>query len=138
MKKILTLLTLSTALLFAGTSKVDEKTGLIWQDNSDVGQKDFNYNEALTYCKNLKVDNFSYWRLPSLKEVYSIIDLTTSRPALKKGFEVLDDGRYWTATLFAKNPEKSAWYISLNYGVAEAYNKSRIYHVRCVRDVSKK
>jgi len=137
MKHVLSLLVLSSALLFAGSSKVDEKTGLIWQDNSEVGQKDLSYDEALQYCQKLTVDDFSDWRLPTLKEAYTIINLTTNRPALKKGFEVRDDGRYWTSTLFAKDPKKDAWYISMSYGEAEAYKKSRIYHVRCVRNTSK-
>ena len=137
MKQLLILLTLSSALLFAGTSKLDEKTGLIWQDNSEVGEKDLSHDEALAYCQNLSVDGFSDWRLPTLKEAYTIVDLSTNRPALKKGFEVLDDGRYWTSTLFAKDPKKDAWYISMSYGEAEPYKKSRIYHVRCVRDTSK-
>jgi len=137
MKQLLTLLTLSTALLFAGTSKLDDKTGLIWQDNSEVGEKDLSHDEALRYCQDLKVDGFSDWRLPTLKEAYTIVNLKTNRPALKNGFEVHDDGRYWTATLFAKDPKKDAWYISMSYGESEPYKKSRIYHVRCVRDASK-
>ena len=133
MRRILILATLSSVLLLANTSKIDEKSGLIWQDNSEVGQKDFSHEEAITYCKNLHIDGFDDWRLPTLKETYTIVDLTQNRPALKNGFEVRDDGRYWTATLFAKKPDRDAWYISMSYGEAESYKKSRIYHVRCVR-----
>lgn len=136
MKHALTILALSSVLLFAGTSKIDEKTGLIWQDNSEVGEKDLSHEEALHYCQDLKVDGFSDWRLPTLKEAYTIVDLTVNRPALKKGFDIHDDGRYWTSTRFAKDPQKEAWYISMSYGEAEAYKRSRIYHVRCVRNAS--
>jgi len=138
MKRILWLFSLSFLLLLADTSKIDEKTGLIWQDNAEVAQKDLNYDEAVAYCQDLNLDGFNNWRLPTLREVYSIVDLSQNRPALKNGFEIRDDGRYWTSTLFAKNPEKEAWYISMRYGEAEAYKKSRIYHVRCVREKASK
>jgi len=138
MKQTLWLLALSSSLILANSSKIDEKTGLIWQDNTEISQNDLNYNDALKYCKNLKVDGFSDWRLPSIREMYSIVDLSQKRPALKNGFEIRDDGRYWTSTLFSKNPKGEAWYISMRYGEAEAYNKSRVYHVRCVREHSTK
>jgi len=134
MRQIFLTLVLSTTLLIATSSKVDEKSGLIWQDNKDVAQVTFNYNEAKDYCNALKVDSYEDWRLPTLKEFYTIVDLTQNRPALKNGFEVRDDGKYWTSTSFAKKPKKEAWYINMSYGEAEAYKMSRVYHVRCVRD----
>lgn len=133
MKHSLWILALSSTLLMAATSKQDDKTGLIWQDDQNVSQNSFTFDEANTYCQDLKVDGFHDWRLPTLREAYSIVDMTRNRPALKNGFEVRDDGRYWTSTLFAKDSKKMAWYISFSYGEAEPYKKSRLYHVRCVR-----
>jgi hypothetical protein len=134
MKHIVWMLALNGTLLMANSSKQDDKTGLIWQDNKEITDNSLNYDEAKTYCQDLKVDGFEDWRLPTLREYYTIVDLTQNRPALKNGFEIRDDGRYWTATLFAKNPKNDAWYISMSYGEAEPYKKSRIYHVRCVRN----
>jgi len=134
MKHTLWMLALSGTLLMGNSSKQDDKTGLIWQDNKEVGDSSLNYDEAKTYCQDLKVDGFTDWRLPTLREVYTIVDLRRNRPALKNGFEIRDDGRYWTATPFIKDPKKEAWYISMSYGEAEPYNKSRVYHVRCVRN----
>jgi len=133
MKPILFMLTISSTLLFAVSSKQDDKTGLIWQDNQAVSQNEMMQGEAIAYCQKLKLDGFEDWRLPTLKEVYTIVDLTQERPALKKGFEMRNDERFWTSTPFAKNPEKEAWRISMSYGEAEAYKKNRSYHVRCVR-----
>ena len=134
MKQIAATFLLSATLLMANSSKVDEKSGLIWQDNQDVGKVTFTHSEAKAYCASLDVDAYEDWRLPTLKEFYTIVDLTQNRPALKNGFDIRDDGRYWTATVFAKNPKKEAWYIAMSYGEAEAYNMSRVYHVRCVRN----
>ena len=134
MKHILWILAISGTILMANSSKQDDKTGLIWQDNKEVAENYLNQDEAKKYCQDLEVDGFTDWRLPTVREAYTIVDLTRNRPALKNGFEIRDDGRYWTSTLFVKNPEKEAWYISMSYGSAEPYNKSRIFHVRCVRN----
>jgi len=133
MKHTLWIAVLTSTLLMATTSKLDDKTGLIWQDDQNVSENSFTFDEANAYCQDLKVDGFRDWRLPTIREAYTIIDLTRNRPALKNGFTVRDDGRYWTSTLFAKDSKKMAWYISFSYGEAEPYKKSRLYHVRCVR-----
>ena len=134
MKHILWILAISGTILMANSSKQDDKTGLIWQDNKEVAENNLNHDEAKKYCQDLEVDGFTDWRLPTLREAYTIVDLAWNRPALKNGFEIRDDGRYWTSTLFVKSPEKEAWYISMSYGEAEPYNKSRIFHARCVRN----
>ncbi len=82
MKSILFLLTISSVLLFAATSKQDDKTGLVWQDDQAVSQNEMTQEEAIAYCQKLKLDGFEDWRLPTLKEVYTIVDLTQERPAL--------------------------------------------------------
>jgi len=126
-------LLVTTTILSSATSKVDEKTSLVWQDNSAVVDNEFSYDEAISYCKNLKLDGFDDWRVPTLKEFYTIVDLRVNRPALKSGFEIRNDERYWTSTLFVKNPKKEAWRVSMSFGEAEIYNKKRNYRVRCVR-----
>jgi thioredoxin-related protein len=133
MKPILLLLTITSTLLFAVSSKQDDKTGLVWQDDQAVSQNEMMQEEAITYCQKLKLDGFEDWRLPTLKEAYTIVDLRQERPSLKKGFEIRSDERFWTSTSFAKNPGKEAWRISMSYGEAEPYKKNRSYNVRCVR-----
>ncbi len=133
MKSILLTFIISSTLLFSATSKQDDKTGLVWQDNQAVSQNEMMQGEAIDYCQKLKLDGFEDWRLPTLKEAYTIVDMTQERPALKKGFEIRSDERFWTATPFAKYPKKEAWRISMSYGEAEPYKKNRTYRVRCVR-----
>lgn len=133
MKSFLLMLTMSSTLLFAASSKQDDKTGLIWQDNKAVAQNDMMQEEAIAYCQKLTLDGFEDWRLPTLSEYYTIVDLSQERPALKKGFEIRSDNRFWTLTNFAKKSEKEAWRVSMSYGEAEPYQKTRFYSVRCVR-----
>lgn len=136
MRKTIVTLLCSTTLIFAATSKQDN-TGLVWQDNSDVATVTKNYHDAKAYCTDLEIDGFNDWRLPTLKEYYTIIDMRRNRPAIKSGFEVRIEKRFWTATPFAGNPENEAWFISSGYGEAEPYRHDRAYHVRCVRGSEK-
>ncbi len=133
MKPIVLILAMTGSLLFAASSKQDDKTGLVWQDNQVVLQNEMIHEEAVEYCHSLELDGFDDWRLPTLKEAYTIVDMGQNRPALKKGFEVRNDGRFWTATSFIDNPGKEAWRLSMSYGEAEPYTKKRDYYVRCVR-----
>ena len=136
MKRIATAALLCTTLLFAASSKLDDKTGLIWQDNQNM-QQEFSYEKAKTYCENLKVDGYTDWRLPTLKELATILDLRIDRPALKPGFNIRLSERFWTATPNAAKP-KEAWVISFSYGEIESYPVRREYNVRCVRNAKKR
>lgn len=133
MKPIVLMLAMTSTLLFAVSSKQDDKTGLVWQDNQVVLQNEMRHDDAVTYCHNLELDGFGDWRLPTLKEAYTIVDMTLDRPALTRGFEMRSDERFWTATAFIDNPGEEAWRLSMTYGEAEPYTKKRTYHVRCVR-----
>ncbi|WP_052746110.1 DUF1566 domain-containing protein [Sulfurovum lithotrophicum] len=131
------LLIVTGTLLFGASSKLDEKTGLIWQDNKSVATVEKSYVEASNYCKQLSVDGFEDWRLPSIKELYTIVDLRRERPALKNGFSMRVDEWFWTATPFVGDPKKEAWKISMRYGEAEPTRQDRMLHIRCVRSVRK-
>ena len=135
--KPIVLLMISAIFLVGASSKQDEKTGLVWQDNQDVAKIEKSYTEAKKYCEQLNVDGFGDWRLPTLAEAYTIVDLTRDRPALKNGFEMRIGEHFWTATLFAGNPEKEAWRLSMSYGDAEPYSQHRTEHIRCVRGDAK-
>jgi hypothetical protein len=61
------------------TVVVDNNTGLMWQSSSDTDGKDgiddddkMTKDEADTYCSDLTYGTYSDWRLPTVKEQYSI------------------------------------------------------------------
>jgi len=138
MRSITLLFLAAGTLLYAASSKLDEKTGLVWQDNKAVAKVVKNYEDAVAYCDALEVDGFDDWRLPSLAEAYTIVDLRRDRPALMSGFEMRVSERFWTATPFAGDPKAQAWRILMSYGEAESYTKRREHHVRCVRGEMKR
>jgi arylsulfatase A-like enzyme len=63
-----------------GLTVTDNVTGLIWQQSSDVnGDGEVDYadkllqGDAVSYCDGLVIGGRSDWRLPSVKEAYSLI-----------------------------------------------------------------
>ena len=50
----------------------DESTGLEWQQ--EISGK-YTYEEAFNYCENLEYGGFGDWRVPSMQELVSLIEL---------------------------------------------------------------
>jgi len=50
----------------------DQSTGLMWE--SKPGTSDRTWPEANSYCQNLRLGNFSDWRLATLDELESVVD----------------------------------------------------------------
>jgi hypothetical protein len=57
----------------------DPDTGLTWtkQDNGS----DVNWNQAITYCTNLRLGGYIDWRLPTIDELQGIYDSSIDVPA---------------------------------------------------------
>src|SRR6185436_4683851 len=95
----------------------DTKTGLIWQKN--VAMTEVTFAEAQTYCANLTLDGATNWRVPSIKELQTLVDdekLTfaaeeTAFPALGNNFLM------WSSTPLAGDPN-SAWMVDFRGGSA--------------------
>lgn len=117
----------------------DTATGLIWQQ-SDDGQTR-TWQEALAYAESLEQAGYSDWRLPNIKELESIVDITRIYSPIYPAFQCHRSGSdcYWTSTTYVGNPEL-AWCVFFGTGYTWKCNKNRIgsegnysFYVRCVR-----
>jgi len=109
----------------------DTVTGLMWQKQDDDTER--TWDQACTYCNNLTLAGYSDWRLPSKKELMSIVNYGTYNPAIDETyFPGTHASNYWSSTTYAYDTSH-AWVVYFGYGYVYSYYKSSTLYVRCVR-----
>jgi Protein of unknown function (DUF1566) len=108
----------------------DTKSQLTWEQEPTVGLSTF--NEAMMYCKNLPLTGGN-WRLPSMKELQTIIDETHIDPSIDEiAFPQTPLDLYWSSSVWAGDATQ-AWAVRFDYASTNFYPKNDLYYVRCVR-----
>jgi hypothetical protein len=121
----------------------DTKTMLAWQRSIPTGL--VTWDSARTYCTALSLLG-SGWRLPTVKELLTIVDVTRQNPTIDlRAFPGTpatapnageDWGPFWTSTEVAGDPSLTMWVVNFynGYPIAGSYGlKSALNYVRCVR-----
>ena len=116
----------------------DTSTGLIWEvktDDGSIRDKDnrFTWQEVLAYCEALDLGGHTDWRLPTIKELRSLVDYTQYSPAINRDFfpnTVSSD--YWSSTTDASYTGY-AWSVGFHGGGDGSSGKGHGYYVRAVR-----
>jgi hypothetical protein len=106
------------------------RPGLTWQ----VAESDgiFTFDEAAQYCGQL-AGGAAGWRLPSMKELQSIVDVTRADPALDPAaFPGASSFPLWTSSPLAGSTT-DAWSVDFYLGAAATTDRSSTFHARCVR-----
>ena len=116
----------------------DNATGLEWQDYYVAGTiYRADWKAAITYCTQLELEG-SGWRLPSRKDLKTIVDYSHAQPAIDTMFfHNTASGTYWSSTSYMERSPKNAWRTNFNDGGDYINEKSRIHFVRCVRGIRK-
>jgi hypothetical protein len=107
----------------AGTV-IDERTGLTWQRAIPAASSWANAN---TYCATLNL-NGTGWRLPSLKELMTLVDFTVTGAGAKidvGAFPATPAGFFWSTP--------TGRGVSFNGGFGAAVSLPGNQNVRCVR-----
>jgi len=110
----------------------DNVTKLMWQ--KAVASGTFTQPAALAYCPTTTTGGHDDWRLPSVVELFSIVDHTVSSGAtLNAVFDApTADQVSWTSTVVAGSPS-NAWSINFYAGSASWTDTATKIVVRCVR-----
>jgi hypothetical protein len=123
----------SQYVIQAGGTVFDDRTGLTWQQS--VPSQTYAWSDAQSYCNgNAAGLPGSGWRLPSMKELQTIVDDAQVNPAIDPNAfpSTPFDVAYWTSTPEVGVPGY-AWYVLFGAGLANHNLTSVAYHVRCVR-----
>lgn len=100
-----------------GDAVVDHLTRLVWLRNADLTGRPVSWSGALAAVAELnKRSGGSFWRLPNINELESLIDCSKHGPALAAGqpFQSIQEG-YWSSTSSMFEPDW-AWALYLTKG----------------------
>lgn len=101
----------------------DQWTGLVWPINANLADFPLTWKESFEFVKEMnhsKRFDRSDWKMPTRKELFSLISHQQINPSLPKKhpFNNYFNGYYWTGTECARLPNQ-AWYIHM--GGARVY-----------------
>ena len=112
----------------------DLNTGLRWYISPNGGT----WEQAVTYCGNLDMSDDRTWRLPTAKELITILDGDASYPALRTAYFTVHESynAYWSSTYFANNKTGSDEVLIMDVGYGHlqyaAEGKEGINSFACV------
>jgi hypothetical protein len=124
--------TFTGTLVVNGGSVTDNRTGLVWQ--SGTAPTALTWPNALTYCESLVLDGNSDWRLPSGKELMSIVDPAEATIYISPLFTSRPANAFWSSSALANIPDKGYaidFSSGLSAGIDTFFTAAR--SVRCVR-----
>lgn len=137
-----------------GEAVTDNLTGLIWpidlnlmksrdasfDTDPNAGDGSVTWQHALDYVAKLNTESylgFTDWRLPSLNELLSLVDLEHAYPALPSGHPFINPPiNYLDGTWVSTTPPDvtgSAFYVGLYLGNLPVYGKATRERVMAVR-----
>ena len=110
----------------------DTSTGLTWQQASSSNC--LTWEQALAYCEGLNIGGSADWRLPTIKELRSLVDYNRYIPAINTTyFPSTFESWYWSSTTTAFNTD-GAWGVDFDSGNDSSnYRKDSEGYARAVR-----
>lgn len=124
-------------IVLDGAAVLDKETGLVWEQSPN--DLSIMWEQACSHCYEIVVGGRRGWRLPTVEELASLVDITNSDPALPTGHPFnnvqsdWDDDRYWSSTT---KPNDSNYAMSVHLGsgtVGFGAKNWNTYYFWCVR-----
>jgi len=117
----------------AWVAVLDRETSLIWT-RDDLPCGSVNWKAAKKACTDLTLAGAADWRLPTRKELLTLVDDTRHSPAIDTTFfPACKSDWYWTSTPAAYSPGDYAWFVDFLNGNSDWDSQRSGYHVRAVR-----
>lgn len=109
----------------------DASTGLIWAA-APLTCGEVPWAQAIEEAKKLRLFGATDWRLPTIRELLSIVDYDRFDPAVDTDAFKGSYGWTWSSTP-AKSPSGCAWRVGLNGGASSRFHQALHFQVRAVR-----
>jgi|GraSoiStandDraft_49_1057285.scaffolds.fasta_scaffold382367_2 hypothetical protein len=107
----------------------DLRTGLTWQHPANTST--YTWDQAASYCRGLSIALSGGFRVPTLKELLTLVDPTRIRPAIDlKAFPNAPAEWFWTASNRASAGPAA---VSFATGGSGFFRATDALRVRCVR-----
>ena len=119
----------------------DNVTGLIWEvktDDSSINDKDNTYTfDSTSFISGVNNENFggfNDWRMPTVKELSTILNSGTWYPGINiTFFPNTVSSYYWSSTTYV-GPSGDGWYVHFAFGLEHGLvGASNSWSVRAVR-----
>lgn len=115
----------------------DRATGLCWAgDGNEAGCNNgatITWVNTFTYALALDFAGFTDWRMPNIKELFSIVIEALNHPVIvEPPFINTVNNVYWSATTRVDVTTK-VWSTNFDTGFNSTPNKTDSYYLRCVR-----
>jgi len=113
---------------------LDNLTSLVWTKDTQQVRGTMTWADALSACNHLDFAGHSDWRLPTVRELLSLVDYEQHDPALPPGhpFDNVQFIFYWSGTTYDASAI-NAWGVYLCNGYAFNYHKATRAYVWPVR-----
>jgi hypothetical protein len=118
----------------------DKGTGIMWQ--KATSSETYNWEDTLKYCEDMILSGYSDWRLPDIKELFSLVDENKFSLSIDKTFfPDTKNSCYWSSSTSILYSEQ-AWQVDFGGGNVQDYcyngndeyfDKYHKKYVRCVR-----
>ncbi|MCK0192871.1 DUF1566 domain-containing protein [Arenibacter sp. F20364] len=109
---------------------IDLNSGLMWQEIPTT--EGFDWNGAKEYCENLELGGYDDWRMPTLKELFSISDFSSGWPYLDSSYFSLVNNdyvekseQYWADNKYVGHTEEGRYTAA--FGVNHATGHIKAY-----------
>lgn len=142
MLKTLLILCLSIFILEANIYRksninvvIDKARSLMWTDDKNSVLLRYTHQDATKYCQNLKHAGYKGWRLPTIKEIETIVNkkrVGNINKAFK--YHLMDD--YWAS----KSHWRTLWfyadYMFFESGTPYYDSRHKKKFFRCIREIN--
>ena len=109
----------------------DIETKLMWQQ--ETNRQNMDWSVARSYCEKLPLAGYTDWRLPTLKELKTLVDLNQNPPRINHTyFPNTVSSFYWSSNTYAGGTN-SAWGVNFGSGDDGMPSKGSRLYVRAVR-----